>query len=78
MKNLDLSGFTFKFVGYGHYQVIYQTPIRGDWWRALITDMTLIDATKNCECPKVKDIKSLRTIVKRIGAHYSSNGTRID
>lgn len=77
MKKLDLSGFTFKFAGYGHYQVIYQTPIRGDWWSAVISDMTLIDATKNSDNPKAKDIKALRAIVKR-GTHYSSSGVIID
>lgn len=78
MRKLDLSGFSFEFVGYGHYKVTYQTPIRGDWWTAVISDMKLIDSTKNSDSPKVKDIKSLREIVKRIGAHYSSNGKRLD
>ncbi|RRC99064.1 hypothetical protein [Prevotella sp. OH937_COT-195] len=40
----DLSGFDFRFAGSGHYRVTYTTPTRGDYWVALITDMTLIDA----------------------------------
>ena len=45
----DLSNFTFQFAGYGHYKVTYKTPMRGDYWIALVTDMTAIDATKNAD-----------------------------
>ncbi len=73
----DLSNFTFKFAGSGHYKVIYKTPIRGDYWKALITDMTIIDATKNADWAKVEDIKHLMFLCKR-GTHYSKNGEVIN
>lgn len=78
MKPNDLSCFSFRFVGTGHYKVTYTTPYRGDYWVALITDMTLIDATKNAEYAKSTDIQRLRGVVKRLGAHYSKFGKRID
>ena len=73
MKANDLSNFSFLLVGSGHYRVTYKTW-RGDFWRALITDMTIIDATKNAEWAKVADIKHLRNLCKRTGTHYHANG----
>ena len=74
----DLSGFSFHLVGAGHYRVTYQTPQRGDYWVALITDMTVIDATKNAEWAKRRDIDHLRYLLKSKGTHYSNTGVRID
>lgn len=78
MKPDDLNCFSFRLVGSGHYKVTYTTPCRGDYWIALITDMTLIDATKNAEYAKGVDIQHLRDAVKRSGAHYSKSGERIN
>lgn len=78
MKPNDLSCFSFKFAGAGHYWVTYTTPWRGDYWKALITDMTIIDATKNAEWAKGVDIEHLRNVVKRKGSRYSKYGKRID
>ena len=73
MKANDLSNFSFTFAGYGHYKVTYKTG-RGDYWRALVTDMPTIDRTKNADWAKVEDIKHLRNLCKRNGTHYHSNG----
>ena len=62
---ISTSDFTFEFKSYGHYQVTYTSPITGKQWTKLITDMTLIDATKNCDNPKIKDLEFLKKIVKR-------------
>jgi len=78
IKANDLSGFSFTIAGSGCYKVRYTTPFRGDYWVAFINDMTLIDATKNAEHAKIKDIKALRYHVKRLGVHYSSNGIKIE
>lgn len=77
MKANDLSKFSFAFAGYGHYKVTYTTG-RGDYWRALITDMMIIDRTKNAEWAKVDDIKQLRNLCKRNGTHYHPNGVAFD
>lgn len=74
----DLSAFTFKQTGHGHYKVIYTTPIRRDYWVATIDDMTLIDATKNAEYPKAVSIMALRSAIKCKGTHYSKRGKRIN
>lgn len=78
MKANDLSNFTFERKGSGCYKVTYTTPQRGDYWVAIINDMTTIDDTLNAEWAKRKDIEHLRDIVKREGTHYSSNGKRIN
>lgn len=73
MKANDLSQFRFIFVGAGHYKVTYTTN-RGDYYVALITDMPIIDRTKNAEWARLCDIKQLASICKRIGSHYHSDG----
>lgn len=78
MKANDLHNFSFKKVSYGCYKVIYTTDNRGDFWIAFVNDMTLIDATKNADWAKVKDIEHLRNVVKRDGKHYNSCGELIE
>ena len=77
MKANDLSKFTFKFLSWGRYRVIYSTE-RGDYYKALVTDMTLIDATKNADYAKLSDIKELRSMVVRNGIHFHKDGTRFE
>lgn len=77
MKANDLSKFSFNFVGSGHYMVTYSTE-RGDYYKALITYMPIIDATKNAEWAKLCDIKELRSMVVRNGSHYHKDGTRFE
>ena len=78
IRRNDLSNFTFEFAGYGHYRVTYTTPKRGDYWRATLSDMPLIDATKNADIAKATDIMLLRSIVIRKGSHYNKDGVRLD
>lgn len=77
MKDISNS-FHFTFSGYGQYEVIYTTPSRGDYWRAHITDMSLIDDTKNADEPTATAFRRLRDVVKRVGTHYSKTGKIID
>jgi hypothetical protein len=61
----ELRDFAFIFAGYGHYKVIYTSPVTGKEWSRTITDMPLIDATKNADdYPKRKDLNTLKKIVK--------------
>lgn len=76
-KANDLTGFDFERKGSGCYRVTYTTPNRGDYWVATVNDMTIIDATLNAEWAKKADIQHLRSVVKRLGTHYSSNGERM-
>jgi hypothetical protein len=62
---MKLSDFTFKFIGHGHYLVLYTTPIRGLEYHKTITDMSLIDTTKGNEDVKQKDLKRLYNAIKR-------------
>ncbi len=63
--SISLSDFSFQFKGSGHYQVTYFSPNTNKEWSALITDMTLIDSTKNEDEPLKKDLNWLKTVIKR-------------
>lgn len=64
MAPIRLCHFTFIFVGYGQYRVTYTSPNTGKIWAATINDMTLIDKTKNAECPKRTDLERLKKAIK--------------
>lgn len=65
MKNkTQLSDFNFRFSGYGRYIITYTSPKTGKTWSKMITDMTIIDDTRNADEPKQKDIDRLKKIVK--------------
>ena len=70
--------FSFRFAGFGQYVVKYTTPTRGDYWRACITDMSLIDDTKNAEKPTGSALRRLRDAVKLNGTHYRRNGEPLE
>ena len=69
-KSISLSDFAFGFEGAGHCKVTYYSRNTNKWWTALITDMILIDATKNADQPKIKDLNRLKTVVKRKAIEY--------
>jgi len=65
MKNsILLSDFTFMFSGYGHYKVTFTSPNTGKKWSTVTSNMPLIDATKNADNPKKKDLNTLKSICK--------------
>ena len=59
-----LRDFDFTFAGYGHYKVTYTSPKTGKQWSATISDMELVDNTKNSDNPKRKDLEMLKFICK--------------
>lgn len=59
-----ISDFRFEFAGYGHYKVTYTSPATGKRWTTTTNNMPLIDATKNAEEPKRKDLEELKRICK--------------
>lgn len=60
----QLSDFTFTFSGYGHYIVEYCSPKTGKKWQRTTNNMPMIDATKNAETPKRKDLDLLKSFCK--------------
>ena len=68
MKNatqtISLSDFSFKFTSYGHYYVEYTSPVTNKVFGFITDNMPLIDATKNSESPKIKDLQELKRICK--------------
>lgn len=60
----NISDFSFKFSGYGHYEVTYISPITGKKWTTITSNMPLIDDTKNSDDPKVKDLELLKYTCK--------------
>ena len=60
----QLSDFTFRPSGYGHYKVTYTSPVTGKTWTKTTNDMPLIDATKNADEPKRRDLEELKRLCK--------------
>ena len=60
----QLAHFDFEFAGYGHYKVTYTSPVTGKTWHKTTSNMPLIDATKNEDNPKRKDLETLKKLVK--------------
>jgi hypothetical protein len=60
MKNkISLNDFSFRFSGYGHYDVTYTSPVTGS--------MPLIDATKsNWDNVKTQDLNRLKKLCKQL------------
>ena len=63
---ISISDFTFRIAGYGCYRVTYTSPVTGKQWSAITYNMPLIDATKNADEPKVKDLVTLKRLCKNI------------
>lgn len=61
----QITDFTFEPKGYGRYLVTYISPVTGKHYYNSTTDMQLIDATKNSESPKLKDLLQLKRVCKR-------------
>lgn len=59
-----ISDFRFEFAGYGHYKVTSTSPVTGKQWTAKTNDMPLIDATKNADEPKRRDLETLKRVCK--------------
>jgi len=60
----QLSDFTFRSSGHGHFKVIYTSPITSKEWTTITSDMPLIDRTKNADYPLRKDLNFLKSICK--------------
>ena len=61
---ISINDFSFSFAGYGHYKVTYKSPITGKQWAKVTNNMPLIDATKDADEPKRKDLEELKYLVK--------------
>jgi hypothetical protein len=62
-KTLNRSHFRFINSGHGLYYVTY-TFTNGKQISCAVNDMELIDATKNAESPKLKDLLILKHLIK--------------
>lgn len=63
-KTIELTDFSFLFEGHGVYKVFYKSPKTNRLWFKITTDMELIDATKNSDNPKQKDLQILKNLCK--------------
>ena len=64
-RKTQLSDFTFIYKGRGAYKVKYESPATGKYWSTYTDNMPLIDATKNADEPKQKDLEELKRLCKR-------------
>lgn len=60
MNKETIFNFSFTQTGYGRYDVTYTSPKTGRAYSCTVTDMTLIDATKNEDEPKQSDLIELK------------------
>jgi hypothetical protein len=67
MKKTD---FRFLYAGYGAYYIIYTSPKTQKQYKAYSNNMPLLDATKNTENPKIKDLQKLKRVCKEIAANF--------
>lgn len=63
-RKISITDFSFMTSGYGHYKVTYTSPNTLKMWTTVTNDMPLIDATKNAEEPKRKDLEQLKRVCK--------------
>ena len=63
-NTIKLSDFRFMPSGYGHYEVTYTSPVTGKSFTTITSNMPLIDATKNADQPKKKDLVYLKETCK--------------
>lgn len=63
-SHISITDFRFTFAGHGHYTVTYTSPVTGKEYRTVTDNMPLIDATKNADQPKKKDLNSLKNLCK--------------
>lgn len=63
-NKIKITDFNFKFCGYGHYTVTYVSPVTAKSWTRTTNNMPLIDATKNADEPKIKDLNVLKSFCK--------------
>jgi hypothetical protein len=66
-KRISRKDFQFITKGSGQYKVIYTDSETGKVWTARITDMEIIDAIKRTDKIKIKDLYTLKYMVK----HYA-------
>ena len=62
-NSISITDFNFEFSGHGHYKVSYTYP-SGKTITSTINHMPLIDATKNADEPKKKDLIDLKRTIK--------------
>lgn len=59
-----INDFRFEINGHGCYKVTYKSPATGKEFTAITNNMPLIDATRNADEPKRKDLDELKRICK--------------
>ena len=65
IPKISIRDFVFVCQSYGLYLVTYTSPVTGHVWKTITNNMPLIDATKNSEDPKIKDLNTLKSLCKQ-------------
>ena len=63
-STIKKSDFEFKFSNYGHYIVTYKSSKTLKSWTTVISNMPLIDSTKNTDYPKKVNLNHLKKLCK--------------
>lgn len=65
MASISKYDFDFVKAGHGIYKVTFTSPKTGKQWISRVTDMELIDDTKNEEYPLIKNLNILKSFCKK-------------
>lgn len=68
----SIRDFKFTQTGYGRYDVTYTSPKTGRTYSCTVTDMILIDATKNEDDPRQADLIELKRRCK-LGQQFANS-----
>lgn len=63
-RKIEKWDFMFTFAGYGHYKVVYTSPVTAKTWSTITNNMPLIDSVLHQEEPKRKDLEKLKRLCK--------------
>lgn len=74
---ISLTDFSFVKDSCGHFFVRFTSRNTRKSWVALVTDMTMIDSTRNSEDPRRADLVRLRRHCKMFGNCYDRRGNII-
>lgn len=65
VKKISKVNFHFRPISKGGYVVTYYSPLKKIERIGLITDMNLIELTKNMDYPKAKNLRILKNLLHK-------------
>lgn len=74
---MQATDFRFRQLSPGYIQVTYTHTNNGDYWVALVPEITLIERVCHVARPTKNAMIDLRNRVQQLGLHYNHLGIQI-